>query len=139
MLLTWACKKLSCIICSMDRYTCLSLSCGILTFMLLSLFWKTAVMTDGLLQFYFIFSNCTPFLLGFQFLLHWASPALLYFFVFRLKFNHGNFRIEIPASDVPIISHSGPSIPKDLIEHKAYSLWESKGRPRSSPLQQKVV
>ncbi|OIW14562.1 hypothetical protein TanjilG_14948 [Lupinus angustifolius] len=54
-----------------------------------------------------------------------------------LKLNHGNFRIEIPASDPPLISHSDFSIPKELIESKAYSLWESKGRPKSTPQQQK--
>ncbi|XP_027354124.1 alpha-glucan water dikinase 2 isoform X2 [Abrus precatorius] len=54
-----------------------------------------------------------------------------------LKLNHKNFRIEIPASDAPVISYSDSSIPKDMIEHKAYSLWESKGRPISSPQQQK--
>lgn len=54
----------------------------------------------------------------------------------RLKLNHGNFRIEIPASDVPI---HHPSIPKNLIEQKAYSPGESKGRPIISPQRQKVV
>ncbi|KAI9097467.1 hypothetical protein K1719_025238 [Acacia pycnantha] len=47
-----------------------------------------------------------------------------------LKLNHGNFRIEIPASDVPI-HHS--STPKELAEHKADSHWGSKGRPVNSP------
>ncbi|XP_030934954.1 alpha-glucan water dikinase 2 isoform X1 [Quercus lobata] len=51
-----------------------------------------------------------------------------------LKLNHGNFQIEIPEND-PTPSH--PPIPKDLIDRKAYLLWESRGRPISSPLQQK--
>ncbi|XP_042987360.1 alpha-glucan water dikinase 2 isoform X2 [Carya illinoinensis] len=51
-----------------------------------------------------------------------------------LKLNHGNFRVEIPESDATL---SHPTIPKDLIERKAYLLWESKGRPVSSPQQQK--
>ena len=54
----------------------------------------------------------------------------------RLKLNHGNFRIEVPEND-PTPSH--PPIPKDLIDRKAYLLWESRGRPISSPQQQKVV
>ncbi|KAB1200279.1 Alpha-glucan water dikinase 2 [Morella rubra] len=52
----------------------------------------------------------------------------------RLKLDRGNFRIEIPKSDA---TTSHPSIPKDLIERKAYLLWESKGRPISSAQQQK--
>ncbi|KAG4392240.1 hypothetical protein AAZX31_04G094000 [Glycine max] len=52
-----------------------------------------------------------------------------------LKLNHSNFRIEIPASDAPGISHSDSRIPKNLIEQKAYSRWE--GRPISLPQQQK--
>ena len=54
----------------------------------------------------------------------------------RLKLNYGNFRIEIPEND-PTPSH--PPIPKDLIDRKAYLLWESRGRPISSPQQQKVL
>ncbi|RDY04427.1 Alpha-glucan water dikinase 2, partial [Mucuna pruriens] len=53
----------------------------------------------------------------------------------ELKLNHSNFQIEIPASDAPVISHSGSSTPKDLIEHKAHS--QSEGRPISLPQQQK--
>ncbi|KAF7817051.1 alpha-glucan water dikinase 2 isoform X1 [Senna tora] len=53
-----------------------------------------------------------------------------------LKLNHGNFRIEIPASDVPI-HHS--SIPKHPVENKPSSSWESKDRPIISPHQQKRV
>lgn len=41
-----------------------------------------------------------------------------------MKLNHGNFRVEIP-------------VPKELIERKAFLAWESKGRPMSSPQQQK--
>ncbi|KAG1358766.1 putative Alpha-glucan water dikinase 2 [Cocos nucifera] len=47
--------------------------------------------------------------------------------------NQGNFRIDIPkvkACDSP------SSIPKDLVEQKAYLIWESRGRPKSS-LQEK--
>ncbi|XP_028802230.1 alpha-glucan water dikinase 2 isoform X2 [Neltuma alba] len=51
-----------------------------------------------------------------------------------LKLNHGNFRIEIPASDAPI-PHS--STPKELAEHKADSPWDTKGRPVISPQPQK--
>ncbi|XVF36561.1 hypothetical protein REPUB_Repub19eG0068200 [Reevesia pubescens] len=51
-----------------------------------------------------------------------------------LKLNHGNFRVEIPEYDAGVPS---PSIPKDLIDRKAYLIWESKGRPQSSPEQQK--
>lgn len=56
----------------------------------------------------------------------------------RLKLNHGNFRIEIPENDANA-TPSHPPIPKDLIDRKAYLLWESRGRPISSPQQQKVV
>ncbi|KAK7410487.1 hypothetical protein VNO78_01298 [Psophocarpus tetragonolobus] len=52
-----------------------------------------------------------------------------------LKLNHRNFRIEMPASDTPVISRSDSSTTKDLIERKAYSQWE--GRPSSLPHQQK--
>lgn len=55
----------------------------------------------------------------------------------RLKLNHGNFRVEIPEKDDP--SAFLPPIPNHLIEHKAYLIWESKGRPSSSPEQQKVI
>ncbi|XP_021284061.1 alpha-glucan water dikinase 2 isoform X3 [Herrania umbratica] len=51
-----------------------------------------------------------------------------------LKLNHGNFHVEIPEHDA---SASFPSIPKDLIDRKAYLIWESRGRPQSSPEQQK--
>ncbi|GLT60579.1 hypothetical protein SLA2020_333400 [Shorea laevis] len=52
-----------------------------------------------------------------------------------LKLNHGNFHVEIPKNDDP--SAFLPPIPNHLIEHKAYLIWESKGRPSSSPGQQK--
>ncbi|CAN6584231.1 unnamed protein product [Malus baccata var. baccata] len=45
-----------------------------------------------------------------------------------LKMNHGNFRVEIPETDPTTLS---PPIPKELIEQK------SKGRPMSSPQQEK--
>ncbi|XVF64923.1 hypothetical protein PTKIN_Ptkin09bG0205500 [Pterospermum kingtungense] len=51
-----------------------------------------------------------------------------------LKLNHGNFRVEIPEYNT---SAPLPSIPKDLIDRKAYLIWESRGRPHSSPEQQK--
>lgn len=54
----------------------------------------------------------------------------------RLKLNNGNFQIELPEHDESTIH---PSIAKDLIERKAYLIWESKGKPTSSPQQQKVV
>ncbi|KAJ4701488.1 Alpha-glucan water dikinase [Melia azedarach] len=50
-----------------------------------------------------------------------------------LRLNHGNFRIEIPQTDENICHLP---IPKDLIERKAYQIWESKGRPQSSPHEQ---
>ncbi|KAI3950212.1 hypothetical protein MKW92_044526 [Papaver armeniacum] len=53
-----------------------------------------------------------------------------------LKLNQNNFRIEIPE-DVVVPSTSYLSIPKDLVERRAYLLWESKGKPRNSPQQQK--
>ncbi|XP_038973622.1 alpha-glucan water dikinase 2 [Phoenix dactylifera] len=49
------------------------------------------------------------------------------------KLSQGNFRIDIPKVEA-CDSHS--SIPKDLVEHKAYLIWESRGRPKSS-LQEK--
>ncbi|KAF7137206.1 hypothetical protein RHSIM_Rhsim07G0213400 [Rhododendron simsii] len=51
-----------------------------------------------------------------------------------LKLNQGNFQIKIPKTDS---STSQPPIPKDLIDRRAYLRWESKGRPVSSPQQQK--
>ncbi|KAK3231095.1 hypothetical protein Dsin_002976 [Dipteronia sinensis] len=50
-----------------------------------------------------------------------------------LKLNQGNFRIEIPETDTKTCH---PPIPKDLIDRKAYLIWESKGKPQSSPQQQ---
>ncbi|KAF9608229.1 hypothetical protein IFM89_008184 [Coptis chinensis] len=50
-----------------------------------------------------------------------------------LKLNHQNFRVEIPNA---VNSASHPPIPKDLVERKAFFLWESMGRPRNSPEQQ---
>ncbi|KAL8154795.1 hypothetical protein AgCh_000234 [Apium graveolens] len=51
-----------------------------------------------------------------------------------IKLGQGNFQIQIPkyVTDNPPLL-----IPKDLIERKAYTIWESKGRPHSSPIQQK--
>ncbi|XP_020533738.1 alpha-glucan water dikinase 2 isoform X2 [Jatropha curcas] len=51
-----------------------------------------------------------------------------------LKLNNGNFRIDIPEYDESI---DHPPISKDMIERKAYQIWESKGRPNSTPEQQK--
>lgn len=59
----------------------------------------------------------------------------LYISLPRLKLNHGNFRVEVPEYDV---SNPLPSIPKELIDRKAYLIWESRGRTQSSPEQQKV-
>lgn len=53
----------------------------------------------------------------------------------RYKLKQGNFRIEIPKD---IACGSYPLIPKELVERKAYLLWESKGKPRNSPQQEKV-
>ncbi|KAK1554436.1 hypothetical protein Q3G72_012125 [Acer saccharum] len=52
-----------------------------------------------------------------------------------LKLNHGNFRIEIPETDT---NTCHPPIPKDLIDRKAYLIWESKGKPQNSPQQQQA-
>ncbi|KAG9440142.1 hypothetical protein H6P81_020307 [Aristolochia fimbriata] len=52
--------------------------------------------------------------------------------IFRFKLNNGNFRIDI-HKDFRCVSQ----LPKDLVDLKAYLTWESKGRPRSSPQQQK--
>ncbi|KAK9163424.1 hypothetical protein Syun_004326 [Stephania yunnanensis] len=49
-----------------------------------------------------------------------------------LKRNQQNFRIEI-VQDAIVAT----PIPKDLVEVKAYKLWESKGRPKGSPQQEK--
>ncbi|KAL6297180.1 hypothetical protein ACE6H2_005322 [Prunus campanulata] len=51
-----------------------------------------------------------------------------------LKLNHGNFRIEIPETDPTTLMSP---IPKELIERNACLAWESKGRPVSSPPQEK--
>ncbi|XP_065880880.1 retrovirus-related Pol polyprotein from transposon TNT 1-94 isoform X1 [Euphorbia lathyris] len=51
-----------------------------------------------------------------------------------MKLNNGNFRIDLPEHDENIL-HS--SISNDLIQRKAYLIWESKGRPISSPEQKK--
>ncbi|KAF2323959.1 hypothetical protein GH714_004747 [Hevea brasiliensis] len=51
-----------------------------------------------------------------------------------LKLNNGNFRVDLPEHDESTIH---PSLSKDLIERKAYQIWESKGRPTSTPHQQK--
>ncbi|CAN0838714.1 Alpha-glucan water dikinase 2 [Linum grandiflorum] len=45
-----------------------------------------------------------------------------------LKLNNGNFRVELPEHD---------EIPKDVIERRAYQIWERQGKPNSSPQQQK--
>lgn len=56
-------------------------------------------------------------------------------FLIRLKLNHGNFRIEIPETNK---NTSHQPISKELIERKAYQLWDRRGRPQSSPQQQQV-
>ncbi|XP_031495400.1 alpha-glucan water dikinase 2 [Nymphaea colorata] len=50
------------------------------------------------------------------------------------KHNNKNFQIDISKQDV---RPSNASIPPELVEQKAYLLWESKGRPRNSPEQAK--
>ncbi|KAK2659966.1 hypothetical protein Ddye_006499 [Dipteronia dyeriana] len=50
-----------------------------------------------------------------------------------LKLDRGNFRIEVPETDTNTCHRP---IPKDLIDRKAYLIWESKGKPQSSPQQQ---
>ncbi|XP_058080446.1 alpha-glucan water dikinase 2-like isoform X2 [Magnolia sinica] len=49
------------------------------------------------------------------------------------KLKQGNLRIEIP--DLASVSY--PSIPIELVQHKAYLMWERKGKPRNSPQQEK--
>ncbi|KAL5705472.1 alpha-glucan, water dikinase [Ranunculus cassubicifolius] len=49
------------------------------------------------------------------------------------KQSQQNFRIGLPE-DAKM--DSSPSIPKELVERKAYMLWESKGRPRCSQQQE---
>ncbi|XP_065024419.1 alpha-glucan water dikinase 2-like isoform X6 [Musa acuminata AAA Group] len=46
------------------------------------------------------------------------------------KSSQGNFRINIPKFEA---CASRAMIPKDIIEHKAYLIWERKGRPTNSP------
>lgn len=90
-----------------------------------------AIRTDGLLPiilFYFYWPSISG-------TIELLMCCLISLFP-RLKLNNGNFRIEIPASDVPL-HHS--SMPKDLTEHKTHSLWDSKGMPIISPQQQKVI
>lgn len=50
------------------------------------------------------------------------------------KLNRGNFRIGIPK-DEPCDHFT--TIPKDLVQQKAYLLWESKGKPKNSPQEEK--
>ncbi|XP_010520833.1 PREDICTED: alpha-glucan water dikinase 2 isoform X2 [Tarenaya hassleriana] len=50
-----------------------------------------------------------------------------------LKLHDGNFRIDIPQIDLQSSRHL---IPKNLIDHRAYQIWERKGRPRNSPHEQ---
>ncbi|KAA8528379.1 hypothetical protein F0562_035734 [Nyssa sinensis] len=52
-----------------------------------------------------------------------------------LKLNQRNFRIKIPEIDASTSIY--PPIPRDLIDRRAYLIWERKGRPVSSPHQQK--
>eukprot|EP00257_Ricinus_communis_P020529 XP_015579774.1 LOW QUALITY PROTEIN: alpha-glucan water dikinase 2 [Ricinus communis] len=51
-----------------------------------------------------------------------------------MRLNNGNFRVDLPDHDENTIH---PPVPKDLIQHKAYLIWESKGRPVRTPEQQK--
>lgn len=53
---------------------------------------------------------------------------------FRLKQHNGNFRVEIPWNDL----HAHHRIPKDLIESRAFKIWDRKGRPQSSAREQQV-
>ncbi|CAI0405840.1 unnamed protein product [Linum tenue] len=51
-----------------------------------------------------------------------------------LKLNNGNFRVELPEHDENVVTQH---IPKDVIDRRAYQIWERKGRPMGSPQQQK--
>ncbi|XVE55633.1 hypothetical protein DITRI_Ditri03aG0174300 [Diplodiscus trichospermus] len=72
-------------------------------------------------------------ILRWSFCLQWelVKPVLK-----TLKLNHGSFRVEIPEYDASV---PFPSIAKDLIDWKAYLIWESRGRRQSSMEQQEVV
>ncbi|WOL20108.1 alpha-glucan water dikinase 2 isoform X2 [Canna indica] len=50
------------------------------------------------------------------------------------KLSQGNFHINIPKTEA---STSYSPIPKDIIEQKAYLIWEKKGKPSNTPQEEK--
>ncbi|CAN8325774.1 unnamed protein product [Cochlearia groenlandica] len=51
-----------------------------------------------------------------------------------LKQHTGNFRVEIPWNDL----HAHHRIPKNLIESRAYKIWDRKGRPQNTAREQQI-
>ncbi|ESQ54882.1 hypothetical protein EUTSA_v10024230mg [Eutrema salsugineum] len=51
-----------------------------------------------------------------------------------LKQHTGNFRVEIPWNEL----HAIHRIPKNLIESRAYKIWDRKGRPQNSAREQQI-
>ncbi|RZS10594.1 hypothetical protein BHM03_00041834 [Ensete ventricosum] len=56
--------------------------------------------------------------------------------VLRFKSSQGNFRINIPKFEARA---SCAMIPRDIIEQKAYLIWERKGRPTNPPQDKEVL
>ncbi|RWV90031.1 hypothetical protein GW17_00047794 [Ensete ventricosum] len=56
--------------------------------------------------------------------------------VLRFKSSQGNFRINIPKFEARA---SCAMIPRDIIEQKAYLIWERKGRPTNPPQDTEVL
>ncbi|CDY61008.1 BnaA01g35130D [Brassica napus] len=51
-----------------------------------------------------------------------------------LKQHTGNFRVEIPWNEL----HAHHRIPKNLIERRAYTIWDRKGRPQNTAREQQM-
>uniref|UniRef100_A0A1J3FX43 Alpha-glucan water dikinase 2 n=1 Tax=Noccaea caerulescens TaxID=107243 RepID=A0A1J3FX43_NOCCA len=51
-----------------------------------------------------------------------------------LKQHTGNFRVEIPWNEL----HAYHQIPKNLIESRAYNIWDRRGRPQNSAREQQI-
>ncbi|CAA7037335.1 unnamed protein product [Microthlaspi erraticum] len=51
-----------------------------------------------------------------------------------LKQHTGNFRVEIPWNEL----HAYHLIPKNLIESRAYNIWDRKGRPQNTAREQQI-
>lgn len=74
-------------------------------------------------------SNCWPWSHASTFNGCWISCFR------RYKLNGGNFRIDIPQSNVDV---SGFNIPEDLVGVQSYLRWERRGKQNYSPEQEKV-